>query len=167
MEMNHPFLIARGDATPLLQAVDTTFYSVTTGIEFTIKGKGAARTMRPPRFLVTSFRDGMSNTSLFQQTATARVAVAAICNQTIRALPGTATSLAWHANGIQKRFRLCTVVPLSGSQEYGQRASFSITGGMNFGGQSSPASSQSLILEVLAPLFKSAGLDPFLAPSVC
>jgi hypothetical protein len=55
--MNHPFPIARGDATPLLQAVDTTFYSVTTGIEFTIKGKGAARTMRP----VTSFRDGMSN----------------------------------------------------------------------------------------------------------
>jgi hypothetical protein len=56
------------------------------------------------------------------------IAVATICNQTIRALPRKVTPLAWHTNGKRGPIECCHNV--GQGQEHGERASFSITSKM-------------------------------------
>jgi hypothetical protein len=96
--------------------------------------------------LITSFRVGMRNS-------------AAKATKRRQCASGAATPLAWHRNGRSAGGQLGTVVTLSRGEDHSKWAQ------MDFGGRSSPTSTQRIILEVLFPFFQSSLLGSFLTPN--
>jgi hypothetical protein len=109
------------------------------------------------RSLVASLGNSMRDVSLPQRLTTARITVALVSDEVIRAGPWSPASTgAWDPDALQDRFQQRTVVAMSWRDDDGEGPSAPVAGEVKLGGQPSTTAPKSLVGSVRDPLFSSA-----------
>ena len=112
--IDRALLISGGDPTPLFEPIDAALHHVATGRDGFVKEEGPSWSNCPLRTLVVSLGNGVLDLPLAQPPSTARIAVAFVGDEPIRASawsppPGGA----WDPDAVQDGLQLRTIVTLS------------------------------------------------------
>lgn len=121
-----------------LERVHAPLNFVAAGIERPVKTSGTtASAAAPPAvgLLVPALGNGVPDLPPPQVDAVPTGAVRLIAAQMVRAGPRVPTSWAWDTDAVQDRDQLRRITPLSGSDQYGQRAASAVTRQVDLGGE--------------------------------
>ena len=158
-------LVTGGQPTPLLQAIDAALDHVAPRVDRLIEGERPTRSAGALRSLIAALRDGVRDLPLSEQQATARVAVAFVGDEPIRARTRTSPSArSWDADAVQDGCQLGAVMPVAGRDDDRERPAFAVASHMDFARQPATAVPESLVGGVADPFFSSARLGRRRAP---
>ncbi len=151
------FVVAGGDAAPLLQSVEAAFHDVAALVELFVEGRRApavAAAPEPVADLVGPLGDGVADAALSQPGADGFGAVALVAQD----VGGPHAGPSWADAGYPYRLHHCgelgAVVGVAARDGEGERAAEGVAGEMDFAGQAASGAS-----ECPAP--------PFRAPDAC
>ena len=111
-------LITRRQATPLLEPIDAPLDHIPTRVDGLVKGQRPTTSCGAARPLIPSLRNRVRDLPLTQQPTTARVTVALIRDEPLRARSWSpAPAQPWDPNASQHRLQLRAVMPLPGRND--------------------------------------------------
>src|SRR5262249_48103492 len=107
-------LEARRQPTPLFESIDAALHHVASDVDAPVEDQWAPRSSHSLRSLVTALGNRVLDLPLTQPAPTARIAVAFVGDEAIRAGSGSPASVgAWDTDAVQDGFELRTVTAMS------------------------------------------------------
>ena len=139
-------VVAGRDRTVLLEPADTALDHVALPIAHQVNSWWPSTTPAPARpsgLLVRPFRDGVRDPTTAQHRPAARIRIAAVGDQVVRALAWPATpARSCDGDGVQQGLKLGALMALAGGDQQRQWSAVAVHGEMDLGREPTPASPQ-------------------------
>lgn len=120
-------IVAGGNASKLLQAIDQALHTIALAICFTVEGTGVG--------LVRAVRDGVANAASSQEVAHGWEAVTFVSHDPLRAFPRTSTSSSFHHPLGQQLLKGCKFVAFTAGQDEGDGLALPLGPDMDLGAE--------------------------------
>jgi hypothetical protein len=128
-------------------------HHVASRVNDSVKDQRTTRSSRPLHLLVVSLRDGVLDLSLAQPPSAARIAVALVGDDAVRAPPRASSPAGSRdADAVEDRHELGAVMAMPRRDHDRERPTLPVAGQVELGRQPSGAASQPFVRRVLDPL---------------